>query len=375
MKKSNQFLDALRIHSEPINTDGEFVHPIDSNDGPKVDEKEKLLSDLRTAKQTPKMELSDLSKSIMEKEEKKDSDLKIPESLIVAGIPMVISAMMGDVGTGAGIAGKAITERDAEDREYTRKIASSGKEGADSLKEYYDPETKEYRWGRASKIEGEVSPTTETTINKYKEKRETTDELTRERLKDLGKLQEGSSLNYEQRKATDQYRKNYEQKIKKNEESMRNIEDAITSIGKGEFGDKIGFMRAVKTVEQRLSDADRAFYISFINRLDAIREQVRRIDGNSINPKLLSQAKQVLSETIKTGARFNKYYANRYANDLNEIHGVDKEFAVKRFEAYSPSISKESEYVTVTKDGKTGYRIKRSKLNDAKKEGYNVVDE
>ena len=322
---------------------------------------------------------------------------ELPREAIVAGIPMLVGALMGRPGIGAKGAGKALLSD--MDRQYEREKLQfkTNREAKKSgtLYKYKDPSSGLAKFGSYDDAHGNEpmystgSSSLEDQINRrkaaeevktgaYKEKADYKEEKNIAQMEREGKVTTGA-FNPSQKKAADSAVKDFDSKIKKNEESMRNLEDAINSLGKGEFGDKIGFMRVVKSVEDKLSDRDREFYLSFINRLSQVREQARRFKGKGINPELVKQAKSVLRETIDTGRGFNDFYAKRFATNLNKIHGVDMEAAKGLFSSYSPNVTAKAEKAeeervgVISPDGRSG-SIPAEDLDQALKEGYRRVE-
>lgn len=132
-------------------------------------------------------------------------------------------------------------------------------------------------------------------------------------------------------------------KIKKaTDTDIMELSSGLKELEKGsQLGSKLAVMRLVKQVEQRLSDRDRDYYatdISLLNRLGVMIEQ--NVD-NKLNPRLVTEAKDLIKNSISRLGNYSNKKAIDYAKSLKSKNiPVEYSMSVMHPELYEKAKSK-----------------------------------
>lgn len=85
----------------------------------------------------------------------------------------------------------------------------------------------------------------------------------------------------------------------------------------GVLGNKIGVMGLIKTIEQRMSDLDRAFYTGNESRFVQFKDFIVKQQSNELPERLIRQARNILKSSIDHGLELIRSGAKRTAGQLN----------------------------------------------------------
>jgi len=168
--------------------------------------------------------------------------------------------------------------------------------------------------------------------------------------------------------------KDFNSVSKKHKEAMLSLNGAKQNLASGgKFAEKLGVMGLVTTIEKRLSDYDRAFYIGEISWLRAFAERIRKEKEGTLPKYIVEEAKKMIERNL---ANVSGHIEKQRSDRISQLSaaGIDAKYADSRFGARSSSKSStESETIRVS-NGKEYYDIPRKDLRDAKKDGFKVVE-
>jgi len=275
------------------------------------------------------------------------------ESWLVGALPMLAGVMMGDIKTGADVAGKAmIQEAQAQRKEeqslkeffmkrkLKRDTASAKgvrhqlmvKTGPDGKPVYsaFDPyAVKEKKIGSLS---GEEIKKAYAPVKKF------TDEEGMVHIYDqatgrMKPISEGvqtptGTLTPRQDKLVQVAKKDYNTVYKKNFEQLSELSQSVQAMhGGGQLGTKLGIMKLIKTVEQRISDKDRPFYVRANALWNKLKEEVEVQKGDQMPLRLQNEALKITKMFADDEHGQNTHMANMMADQLSG-QGVPRDTAI-----------------------------------------------
>lgn len=312
-------------------------------------------------KQSPSIDvgatLSEWGKGIKETYEKD------PSAWLLGATPILVGYLTGGVEEGYKVAGKALTDEAARRREdakddlaYARKLklareTASKKESKRKLQEktlmgkgdnrkyaaLLDPETGVYyspRTGEPLDMSNYIKDISAQEKEDIKTRGITQRDEIMGKNFSVKKDSQGRDVLFNRRTQTftpldtrkfapkqlkfiDDKVDKYNKATAKDRENLRNLEVAYANLTKpNQLANKLAIMSFVKDIEQKLSDYDRTYYTQEISDKDRLKERVRKMGENEVNPRLLQDAINLTSSFIKKTKNKLKDNRSRFSSQI-----------------------------------------------------------
>jgi len=313
-----------------------------------------------------------------------NAQIGIPDELIIGGIPLIVGALMGDVGYGAGVAGEELVRREHK-KEDIRNDSLTGK-GRGSMVQYIDNEGVA-RWGYPDEAHGKRPTGYYSTMKERSEQRlSEAEERARKSAEikgELGSFYNGMEINKQDIKdvgdAETRFDK-YSQKSIDGLNKLRNIKAQLELAGDGNI---TAYRTAVKEFAKilegggRLTDFDVRFptqRLGYHRELKKILEEEKT--GNP-DPKIISEMLQVMTEiqdnSSKSLSSMGKKIAESYGTTRKGYESQKTNWLLERLNIQPTPKELGAGKIIVT-DGNETYEIDPSDLEAAKKDGFYVME-
>lgn len=273
----------------------------------------------------------------------KDSRNETIMTGIAHGLGQVLSGDTGGAVAGAGVKSMADSmarRRELEDQEQNVLLAQlkakTGTSGANKPQQYtYLDEKGQVRRGVFQDAEFKRAPTDPLAGFAPKLDQDALGQSylvsTSGQKKELFPLQKGQLAEKPEKFLQSQLDK-YNKRVEKTEDSIKDLNSSLISLGKGGFRDKTAVMTLVKEIETRLSDQDRDFYLYMQPSFARAKEKISSyMGGGHLLPRLISQVQDELNSRLRTANKFKESIRTKYIDQTAAHPAIPWEVATKRF--------------------------------------------
>ena len=166
--------------------------------------------------------------------------------------------------------------------------------------------------------------------------------------------------------AKDKYDKVVPDLVTEYTNTMNGLQD-ITEGNK--FGTRLATMSYIKKIEQRMSDADREFYIYPFGEVAKLKEKVRNSNRGNLPPELLTEVKKLVKRDLDMQKKEIMHRSGKVKKDLRTMNpGIDDTGLTQLF----PDISLQEEPVYRLYNEETGEMadVPLTKMDEAIAEGF-----
>ena len=286
--------------------------------------------------------------------EKEEGMSQLVMTLLAGGAtPMLIGALMGDIGTGAQVGGQALGKQlDWQQKMLMKKQEAANRAPTSEKRRYqtkniYNPDTKEYevwdydtatrKWYKTGKLAG-YAPSLYKDPNKeyhvYNKADSTSGEI-------IGKPQivpfvkkDGTKYfpKSKHRDIVHDKAREYQKSMNKLEAANDNLDTAsnlIKNTKSGILGSMISVMNLVKSVESKITDQDANRYTAQVSFLEKFFEEVGKLETNEVPIRLLKEAKESIKEIRRMVLKRQISEADEAIDTVADKSkgGVDREYA------------------------------------------------
>lgn len=329
----------------------------------------------------------------------------------VGAAPMLMGALLGDIGEGARAGSEGLIQRYKDERDANKELAKAQAKASDKKMQKF-----KYRGPDGTRLMGSYDPSTGDKYDAsgqlnnglepdltYEERRKVSTDESIRKHKTLGKHTTlktndlGQKVIYNQitgnsrlafdpiglpprfeksaERASDKFNKKAEPLI----ERMSSIREGFRNLSKkNQLANKLAIMSYVKLIETRLSDHDRNYYTNAVGLKDKIKEQTGQMKSGDINPRLLREARELALGAMQ---QYKKDYENIRGSHRSQLAGrkfpeesLDQVFGDipdmdMRLKVYHP----EHKFIDGKNKGK--YKVKTISLEELKeheKQGFIV---